>query len=106
MTRGVPSEHYRLLMSLRQSDEDVCPYPGETANRETLSPEVGRVQIALVATRRVIPMSPPKDCYKRRVTGNGVIRRLTPRANRILIRPSSVGTCIASNGEAKRFSRS
>lgn len=38
MTRRLPSEHYRLLMSLRQSDEDVCPYPGETANRETLCP--------------------------------------------------------------------
>ena len=48
-------------MSLRQSDEDVRPYRGETANWETLSPEVGRLQIALVATRRVIPISLPKD---------------------------------------------
>ena len=57
MTRRLPSEHYRLLMSLRQSDEDVCPNPRETANRETLSLEVGRLQIALVATRRAIPIS-------------------------------------------------
>ena len=49
-------------MSLRQSDEDVFPYRGEAANWETLSPEVGRLQIALVAVRRVIPISLPKDC--------------------------------------------
>ena len=73
-------------MSLRQSDEDVCPYPGETANRETLSPEVGRFQIALVAARRVIPISLPQRLLKRRMTGNGSERQLTPRANSILIR--------------------
>ena len=70
MTRSIPSEHYRLLMSLRQSDEDVCLYPGETANWETLSPEVGRLQIALVAARRVIPISAQR-LLKRRMTGNG-----------------------------------
>jgi hypothetical protein len=47
---------------------------------------------------------PAQRLLKRRVTGNGVVRRLAPRANSILIR-SLVGSDLHSqqNGEAERF---
>jgi hypothetical protein len=51
-------------MSLRQSDEDVGPIAyvivGEMPNRVILSPDAGRLQIALAAARRVFPIGLPK----------------------------------------------